>query len=269
MPEGHAVHRHAIQFNKHFAGKKLKITSPQGRFAEGAAHLNNRTLVRANAVGKQLFLEFDNQLSIRIHLGIYGKWSIEKFEKKPEAPVGEVRVRFLVTESGGGVVADLRGPTACEVLDRDQVLSVIGRLGPDPLAKDARGEHQQRFVSKVRNSKTAIGLLLMNQDVISGIGNVYRAEVLFRAGVNPMVPGESVTEEVIRGIWLDAVKLMRVGVKTGFMITRDEFFAKKPDKDERNFVYKREGLPCRNCGTNIAIDLLAGRKLYWCPVCQK
>jgi formamidopyrimidine-DNA glycosylase len=61
---------------------------------------------------------------------------------------------------------------------------------------------------------------------------------------------------------------MKIGVATGFMITRDELAKRNPEKSERNFVYKREGLPCRNCGTNISIEIMAARKLYWCVGCQ-
>jgi formamidopyrimidine-DNA glycosylase len=77
------------------------------------------------------------------------------------------------------------------------------------------------------------------------------------------------TTDELDALWLDAVKLMRVGVRTGFMITRDELFTRRPSKADRNFVYKREGLPCRVCGTNITIEIMATRKLYWCVNCQK
>jgi endonuclease-8 len=65
------------------------------------------------------------------------------------------------------------------------------------------------------------------------------------------------------------VKLLKVGVKTGFMITRDELFTKRPSKADRNWVYKRQGEPCRACGTKIRLEEMATRKLYWCPKCQR
>jgi formamidopyrimidine-DNA glycosylase len=108
----------------------------------------------------------------------------------------------------------------------------------------------------------------MNQDVVSGIGNVYRAELLFRAGISPHVLGNELTIEQIKSLWVDAVKLMKVGVATGFMITRDEQLKKNPVKAERNFVYKREGEKCLRCGALVAIEMMNSRKLYWCPGCQ-
>jgi formamidopyrimidine-DNA glycosylase len=178
--------------------------------------------------------------------------------------VGEVRARF----SSSKAIFELRGPTVCEVLDYSEVKAIEKRLGPDPLNADPRGKQKLRFVEKVLASRVSIGQLLMNQEVISGIGNVYRAELLFRAGVEPHTPGSQLLREVVEDIWDDSVKLMKVGVKTSYMITRDDLFTKRPSKAERNWVYKREGEPCRVCGTNISIELMAARKLYWCSGCQ-
>jgi DNA-formamidopyrimidine glycosylase len=265
MPEGHTVHRTANQFNRLFAGQKVSINSPQGRFRSGAKLINGSVLHNARAIGKQLFLEFENGRCLRIHLGIYGKWAFSTFEtKNPPAPIGEVRARFMV----GNQLADLRGPAVCEVINSDEVFAVENRLGPDPLHSDPKGVQQQRFIDRVSGSKTAIGLLLMNQEVVSGIGNVYRAELLFRAGINPHTPGNHISEEKLVELWRDARDLLKVGVKTGFMITRDELRTKNPSKEDRNYIYKREGQPCRRCGTNISIELMAGRKLYWCVGCQ-
>lgn len=268
MPEGHTVHRTANQFNEYFAGKPLNVVSPQGRFSESAKLINGRTLVEARAIGKQMFLLFDNKLTLRIHLGIYGKWNYHKLTEVasvPPEPVGQVRARF----SNAAAAADLRGPTVCEVITKDEVAVVERRLGPDPLNPNRANREAERFIERVSKSRTSIGLQLMNQDVVAGIGNVYRAELLFRAGISPHVPGNSLSREQLQAIWDDSVKLLKVGVATGVMITRDELFKKRPKKADRYFTYKREGLPCRVCGTNISIELLATRKLYWCAGCQK
>jgi formamidopyrimidine-DNA glycosylase len=108
----------------------------------------------------------------------------------------------------------------------------------------------------------------MNQEVISGIGNVYRAEILFRAQISPHVPGKSLSVSQIEELWLDSVKLMKVGVATGFMTTREERLKKRTKKADRNYVYKREGQKCLRCEGLVSIELMATRKLYWCPGCQ-
>lgn len=325
MPEGHSVHRIARQFALHFVGKEVAASSPQGRFAAGAAEISGHRMTDARAIGKQMFLEFDNGLVLRVHLGIYGAWDFagditadattasangrmgqtnqhgtildsplhdsggedslhsigaprrtrlrmaeqEKREADidnfPPDPVGQVRVRLLTTEA----VADLRGPTACEVLTPDQVAAVIAKLGPDPLVDDPR-EGEDRFTAVVRKRQTPIGLLLMDQSVVSGIGNIYRAEMLFRARLDPHTPGKLVPEEVVRGLWRDWAHLLKIGVETGQILTMDglddEAYRKSlANRADRHWVYHREGLPCRVCGTHIVMEMAAGRKLYWCP----
>lgn len=264
MPEGHTVHRTANDFNKFFVGQSLNIKSPQGRFTGDSKLISGLKLLRARAIGKQLFLEFENQLTLRIHLGIYGKWFMGTHEGNLPEPIGQVRARFI----GDTHFADLRGPTVCEVISLPEVKAIEQRLGPDPLNPNPKGKEAQRFIERAQRAKTPIGLLLMNQDVISGIGNVYRAEILFRAGISPHRPGNSLTAKELEEIWFDSADLLKVGVKTGFMITRDELRTKNPDKTERNFVYKREGLPCRICATNVSLEVMAARKLYWCVGCQ-
>lgn len=179
----------------------------------------------------------------------------------PPDPVGQVRVRLLTDT----VVADLRGPTACVVETAEQVQAVIDRLGPDPLVDDlAAGE--ERFVAIVRKKPTPIALLLMDQAVISGIGNVYRAEMLFRARQNPFTPGRDVLEPVVRALWRDWVHLLAIGFGTGLMYTMDDEATGDPKPE--HWVYQRTGEPCRVCGATIQMQELGGRKLYWCPVDQ-
>ena len=258
MPEGHTVHRTANHFNKKFAKAEVLVTSPQGRFSDSAL-ISGTKLVSAKAIGKQLFLFFEPAI-LRIHLGIYGKWQFSEFDELPE-PKGQVRARFI----NGNQLADLRGPTACDLLSFEQYQQVLDRLGPDPLDP---ASDKQRFLDKVARSSVTIGQLLMDQSVISGIGNVYRAELLFRANLNPHTPGKLVPKEIVDAIWEDAVALMPLGVKTGYMLTREGFLTAKTKKIDRYHVYKREGLPCRECGNPISIEILATRKLYFCNHCQ-
>lgn len=320
MPEGHSVHRIARQFALHFVGHEVTASSPQGRFASGAAEISGRVMTDARAVGKQMFLEFDNGLVLRVHLGIYGAWDFagditadatvasangrmgqtnqhgtvldsagedslhsigaprktrlrmaeqERLEADiqsfPPEPIGQVRVRLLTEDA----VADLRGPTACEVLTPEEAARAIAKLGPDPLVDDD-GDAEERFVFVVRKKQTPIGLLLMDQSVVAGIGNVYRAELLFRARLNPHTPGRLVPEELVRALWRDWAHLLHIGVETGQMLTMegldDEAYRKAlANRADRHWVYHREGLPCRVCGTHIVMEVAAGRKLYWCP----
>jgi DNA-formamidopyrimidine glycosylase len=263
MPEGHTVHRIANSFNKVFSGKKVRVSSPQGRFTQ-ADLVSGKKLVEAKAHGKQMFLHFGKAI-VRIHLGIYGKWSFQHFLASPPEPVGEVRARFLIPNQ----LADLRGPTACEVIDEHQLQQTLRKLGPDPLSKDQAGKNLERFVDRAHSSSRPIAELLMNQSVIAGVGNVYRAELLYRARLNPYVPGKKTPKELLESIWLDAQRLMPIGVRTGMMLTRDGYLKGKPDLADRYYVYKRAGERCRECSAKVVMEILTARKLYFCPRCQK
>jgi formamidopyrimidine-DNA glycosylase len=116
-------------------------------------------------------------------------------------------------------------------------------------------------------------MVLMDQAVVSGIGNVYRAEILFRHALDPYRPASSLPEETVVTLWKDWAKLLADGVKTGVMLTRHDLDASGRTRalrvaKDRYFVYKREGLPCRVCGTHVQMALMATRKLYFCPHCQ-
>ncbi|WP_411700238.1 Fpg/Nei family DNA glycosylase [Conyzicola sp.] len=321
MPEGHSVHRITRQFALHFVGKSIAASSPQGRFAGGASEIDGLEMTDAKAVGKQMFLEFDHRLWLRVHLGMYGAWDFagnitadattasaggrmgqtnqrgtviaddaepslssigaprrlrmaeqerlgEALDTFPPKPIGAVRVRLLASDT----VADLRGPTACEVLQPEEVQAVIAKLGPDPLVDEAT-EGRDRFVHAAIKKATPIGLVLMDQNVVSGIGNVYRAELLFRARLDPHTPAKLVPRETLEQLWGDWTYLLGVGVSTGQMLTMDgltdeQYVNALARRDDRHWVYHRTGKPCRVCGTPIVMEMAAGRKLYFCPVDQ-
>lgn len=267
MPEGHTVHRVAAQINQYFAGKKPTLDSPQGRFARESALLSGRKLLQADAFGKQLLVDYGNLGLIRVHLGIYGKWQFKRVQPGANGltPIGQVRLRLLAEDR----LAELRGPTVCELITREQSELLLARLGPDPLRADLDGSQEQRFVDRVVRSNLGIARLLMDQSVIAGVGNVYRAELLFRAQLNPDVPGKQLPQELLRTIWRDAVQLLAAGRKTGVMVTRDDLLGKVVPVADRNFVYRRAGEGCRVCGSKVQMRLEVGRKLYWCATCQR
>ncbi len=184
----------------------------------------------------------------------------------PPEPIGQVRVRLLTTDT----VADLRGPTVCEVVDKTRVAAILDDLGPDPLVGT---DGEDRFLARVARTATPIGRALMNQKIVAGIGNVYRAEMLFRARLSPFVPANSLDDETLRALWNDWVGLLKIGVKTGQMLTMDGMTAAQKraalaNRDDRHWVYRRAGEPCRVCGTAIVMDIMEARKLYFCPKCQ-
>ena len=263
MPEGHTLHRLARQHQKLFAGRHLEVSSPQGRFDSGARLLDGHQLVRAEAFGKHLFHHYDEGPALHIHLGLYGKFTTGT--GIPPEPVGALRMRLVAAPNW----TDLRGPTACEVLDPPAVDALLARLGPDPIRSDSEPERAYRRISR---SRSAIAALLMDQAVVAGVGNVYRAEILFRHRVDPFRAGRSITPELWQDIWDDQVILMRAGARTGRIVTirpEDRPRARGPLlRSEAGYVYRRTGLPCRICGEPVATTEMVSRNLFWCPVCQ-
>lgn len=264
MPEGHTLHRLARIHHDRFVGAPVRVSSPQGRFADGARLVDGQVLERSEAVGKHLLHYYDTDMVVHVHLGIYGTFTEQRVPM--ESPRGQVRMRMI----GEQVGTDLRGPTACEVIDERAVAALFARLGPDPLREDADPDRTWARISK---SATAIGALLMDQKVIAGVGNVYRAEVLFRHGVHPLRPGRRMTRPEWDAMWADLVELMTVGVSAGgIVVVRTEHDHGDPSYAEgkpRTYVYRRAGRACRVCGTTVAQSALQGRNLFWCPNCQQ
>ncbi|KQN88756.1 Fpg/Nei family DNA glycosylase [Arthrobacter sp. Leaf69] len=309
MPEGHSVHRLARQFGDVFVGERLAVSSPQGRFTQGAALLDGHTLTGSVAHGKHLFLEFEHGLILHVHLGLYGAWDFggddhfrgassigaprkvgerELYDDGggpaayagPPAPVGAVRVRLAGTHGW----ADLRGATTCAAITEAEAAAVLARLGPDPL-RNLPGD-RDAFAAAILARRTPLAALLMDQKVIAGIGNVYRAELLFRQGLHPWLPGAGLPADTARRLWDDTVGMMSDGVRDGRIITTPPRYwsgvggdasggaspvglpASLPVPEQSHFVYRRHGLDCRDCGTPVALTELGARKLYWCPACQ-
>lgn len=238
------------------------VSSPQGRFTD-ATVVSGRVFTRASVWGKHLFHHYDGGPIVHVHLGLYGTFT-EAPVPMP-LPVGQVRMRVVGTEWG----TDLRGPTACEVIDEAQVSAIVARLGPDPLRRDADPDLAWARITKSRKS---IGALLMDQSVIAGVGNVYRSELLFRHRIDPYRLGRDISEAEFVDAWTDLVALMKVGVRRGKIVVvapeHDHGPPSYAPNRPRTYVYRRAGEPCRVCGTPIRTAELEGRNVFWCPACQ-
>ena len=298
MPEGHTIHALARRLNAAFAGSPVGVSSPQGRFGGGAALLDGLTLVDASAWGKHLFVEFERERWLNVHLGLIGKFSVIRHHVDPngqhgqhgqsQVPVlGQVRLRLL----NQAWVGDLRGPTVCAVVTSEKVGQIQARLGPDPLRPDADSQAADLSLRMISRSARPIAELLMDQSVLAGVGNVYRCEVLFRHRVDPFRPGRQIRPTTWRAIWDDLVMLMPLGVAFGQILTVQEQVEQAcAEVDDAStaaqtqvvtgsgpgghferlyYVYRRTGEPCRVCGSRVRTQLVAGRNLFWCGRCQR
>ncbi len=275
MPEGHTIHALARDLGNAFVGTAPMLSSPQLRFADGAALLDGQKVAKADAWGKHLFVDFDSDLRLHVHLGLIGKFGVTPIPAGQSVPPvrGQVRLRIETEEH----VGDLRGPIICAVLNPDEVSAVVARQGPDPL-RSAEADPDRAW-AMIHRSGRSIADLLMDQKVLAGVGNVYRSEVLFRHRVGPLFAGKRIKRHTWQAMWDDLVALMPLGVATGRIITEEtqvdlvldqqaRGVALRPGR-RRYYAYKRQGQECLRCGSTIKTVVVAGRNLFWCANCQR
>lgn len=268
MPEGHVLHRLARSLDEEFEGQPVESTSPQGRFADEAAAITGRAFAGAEALGKHLFVAFDGVPDrVHIHLGMAGRMAFGAGE--PPAPRPAVRWRMI----GAHGYTDLSGPAVCELIDADAVAAVEHRLGPDPLRSDTDPD---RAWTKIHRSGKSIAALLMDQSVTAGVGNIFRAEVLYRNRIDPHLAGRLLRPSEWDAIWDDLVELMGAALSVGRIDTvrpehMPEAMGRSPRVDAHGgevYVYRRAGQQCYVCGSEIQTEVLEARNLFWCPTCQ-
>ena len=258
MPEGHTIHRLARRHDEWFAGQPVAVSSPQGRFASPDV-VDGQVLRGASAWGKHLFHHYDAGV-VHVHLGLFGKFF------NHEGPPPEPRETCRMRVSTGGRTVDLVGAITCELLTPGEVDDLTARLGPDPLRDDA--DPDQAFAA-LQRKRIGIGRALMDQAVLAGVGNVYRAEILFTHGLHPELPARDVDRATFDSMWAQLREWLQWGVRTGRIVTTDPDEIGKPRgrmrKYESRYVYKQD--QCMRCGTDIRSWDLDGRSSYACETC--
>lgn len=258
MPEGHTIHRAARDHRRILAKCKLEVESPQGRFSQGASILSGQLCLTVEAFGKHLLYRFGNNLTLHIHLGLFGR--IKKHKLPLQEPRGAVRVRLI----GKTHAVDINGPTICRVLDVDGITELINKIGPDVLRSDSDPE---LAFKKITKSRAPIGQLIMDQSVMAGIGNIYRSEILWRQLVHPDTPGREISRQTFDKIWDDAKALLTIGVKHNAIITVDDVQPSKTRYKERVNIFAKK--QCPSCESEIRLLHIRGRRAFVCDTCQK
>jgi endonuclease VIII len=243
MPEGDAVHRAARRLQP-LVGQEVEVEAPHPRAAATgvAERVNGRTLTSVEAVGKNLLLTFDGRVVLRSHLRMSGRWTV--------VPRGSAR--------RGRPWLVVRGAEREAVLWNGPVLELharsVRRLGPDVLASEPE---VGRMLANLRGEPAAraVGDALLDQRLVAGIGNKWKAEALWAAAVSPWRPLGGATDEELRAVLETAVASMRRSLDGA---------------RSRNRVYRRVGRPCPRCGATIASRGQGddNRVAYWCPGCQ-
>lgn len=266
MPEGHTIHRLARGHRRDLAGRRVAVSSPQGRFAAGAARLDGRILRDVEPYGKHLFYRWEGGgeaadggrvskwegggETLHVHLGLFG--TFRSYTDEAPEPTKGTRLA-LCTDV---VTVYLAGPTICALIDPLTEDDLRNRLGPDPLRRDADPE---AAYAALRRRRVPIGAALLDQRVMAGVGNAYRAEALFVCGIDPRRAAHSLTRDEFDQLWETLVAMLRKGVRQGRIVTAGR---------SGRFVYGRLGEPCRRCGAPVAGKDMAGRTIFFCRICQ-
>lgn len=247
MPEGHLLHRTATELSTDLAGAVVTASSPQGRF--DPRPVDGGTVVGAEAHGKHLFVHLEDAPAVHVHLGMRGLFL--RYPDPSVPPRAGVRLRLA-----GPVAWDLIAPTTCELLDTSGMARVTGALGPDPLRADATPDEA---VSRLLAARGPVAAAVVDQSVWSGVGNAWRAELLFLARLDPTTPAGRLSPAQAARLWDLTVVHMALGRDAGQVVS-------DPAAPDERWVYKRE--TCRSCGAPVRTAQVGGRTSYSCPVEQ-
>jgi len=251
VAEGDTILRAARRIEAAIGGEPVEASAPNPRGrAVGLERLDGQILERADAHGKHLLLHF-GELVLHSHLGMSGSWHVYGGGEPWRKPTGAAWAALSTTRAeavqfGGPTLRLLRA----DAVRRDPVLN---RLGPDVLAVDFDAA---RLARSLRGAPgRSLGDALLDQQLVAGIGNIFKSEACFAARLDPWQPVADLSEEQLRNAAQAAHDLMQAAVEES--------------RGERA-VYKRAGRPCPRCGTPIRSRGQgdANRATYWCPVCQ-
>ncbi len=264
MPEGDTLHRTANRLRPALAGAALaRFEAPRLR---GDRPVPGTVIEGVEAVGKHLLIHFEGGLTLRTHLGMPGSWHLYESGQRWRKP--RHLLRALVAVPGWEAVC-FSAPTV-ETYRRDHPggalgtdLDPVGHLGPDLCTPDPDLDEALRRYEEACDPATEIAVALLDQRLASGIGNVYKSEVLHRGRVDPFAPVGSVPVAVRRQLLASANRLLLANLTT----TRRTTVAGPPGSVA---VYGRARQPCRGCGTPIRMVRHGdqNRSTYWCPRCQ-
>lgn len=281
MPEGDSIFRAARTLHRALAG------SPVTRFESAFPALNRidddrplagRTIESVSARGKHLLMAFSGDLVLRTHMKMHGSWHIYRPGERWQRPARDMRI---VVETARFVAVGFNVPVAEFLTGRELSRhKQIGALGPDLLAPAGSSGHagpsfdRAEVLRRIRTQgNTAIGEALLNQRLVAGIGNVFKSEILFVAGIDPFAAASELSDAVLTRLIDEAQRLLRANVLDGSQTLSTAIgrrTTRSLDPSAKLWVYGRGGKPCRTCGTPIRAKKTGpeARVTYWCPECQ-
>ena len=269
MPEGDSIHRVAGVLRPLLVGTALRGVRIEGVVR---AELEGATVTAVTPLGKHMMIDVDRGWQVRVHLGMYGRW--RRYRAPRTAPAAASLVLITATDE----ITCLRARDVELTARRDPRRSrAVAALGPDLLADDF---DPAVAAARARTTgATPIGVVLLDQRVAAGIGNVYKSELCFLERLSPFLPSREVSDDKLGALYGRARELMKDNLDSGgWRITTTRpahatgFSAERSiPTEQRHWVYRRVRRPCHVCGTLIRSRLQGktARMTYWCPSCQR
>ncbi len=264
MPEGHIAHFKVLEQTPHLVGVPVGVSSPNRRFETGAAALDSATVRSLQAHGKHLFYNFDARRVLHVHLGMNGSFDYHRGGSSGAAKrSGRSRSGAWLQVSSPSLTFDLRSPKVCELVDAAARDRITAALGPDPILVD----EAPRGLGAILEMALPVGAVIVDQSVIAGIGNVYRAEILYACAIHPDRQASTLSDDDLGNMWACAVRMLRAGVADGGRIRTVDRRRDLKVRDSRTcYVYGQRF--CARCGGLIRRWMLAGQFAYACEACQ-
>ncbi len=258
MPEGHVSHRNALLLTDALVGHEIVRVDEGERIAAQrmAKRLTGRTVEHVDAVGKHMLIRFDDGAVLHSHLGMVGRWRVQPASE----PLGRGYL-WLALWTDTTVAAQYKGPTL-RLYAPGEPVPALRRVGRDLLAADGSPAADVTIPLRGIPTDRLIGDVLLDQRIVSGIGNIYRSEALWDVGVNPWTPVGELTQETGDALARSAARQLSEAIGT----TAPSRSSARP----AHSVYRRTGRPCPRCGTPIRAKRHGddNRSIYWCPTCQ-
>ncbi len=260
MPEGDTIHKLATFLSPALVGQRLTAVRLRG---QDITALQEQRIQAVTSKGKHLFIDLDGEASLRVHLGMYGSWHRYPVGQPWEKPARQATLVLSVQDLHyicfNAKEAELVQTLGCRM--RDQ----IGRLGPDLTRETPAIDALLERARDIPSADTAVTDLLLDQRIASGIGNVYKSEVLFLERCAPRTRVGDLTDDTLAALYRTAERLLKNNLGGGPRVTRTT-------ADGRGilWVYGRARRPCLRCGALVERAYLGRhlRSTYWCPSCQ-
>ena len=270
MPEGPEIRRAADRIERVIGGQPAReVFFAFERLRSFGDELRGRTVTRLETRGKALLTWFDDEVAVYSHNQLYGRWYVRT---KGGAPQTRRQLRFAIHTDQGSAL--LYSASDIAVLRRDALEShpFLAKLGPDPLHSATTAARIRKQLKAFRRRR--LGALLLDQAFVAGLGNYLRSEILFVARVDPAVCPGALEDERLAVLARTINTLTRRAYRTGG-ITSDAARVKAlkrgghPRREYRHYVFGRAGKACPSCSATIRREVIAGRRLYYCPGCQR